>query len=225
MKIRKWYRFCRHLCRLYFSLLHFGRIYNREIVPLDGPLLFVSNHQSFYDPMLVGYGLDREVDFMARDTLFTNPKFSKFIQSLNAFPVKRGEADLAAIKETLRRLKENHAVLLFPEGTRTEDGRISEFKPGLTLLARKANCPVVPVVIDGAFDAWPRTSKLPKPFFPIRVIYGQPFSPEEVKKFSPEEFVKAIHHRMIEMQNELRLKAGKPSYNYMTLPNYTGESK
>jgi 1-acyl-sn-glycerol-3-phosphate acyltransferase len=209
-----WYRFCRQLCRFYYSLLHFTRIYNRKVVPLEGALLFVSNHQSFYDPMLVGYGLEREVDYMARDTLFKNTYFSRFIRSVNAFPVKRGEADLAAIKETLRRLKDGRAVLLFPEGTRSVDGRISEFKPGLTLLARKANCPVVPVVIDGAFDAWPRTSKTPKPFFPIRVIYGQPFTPDEVKNFTPEEFVKAIHQRMIEMQGKLRRRAGKEAYDY-----------
>jgi len=212
--MRIWYKFCQSWCRWYFNLLHFGRAYNRERVPGTGPLLFVSNHQSFFDPVIVGYGLAREVDYMARDTLFLNPFFNKLIRSLNAFPVKRGEADLAAIKETLRRLKDGRAVLLFPEGTRTVDGRIREFKPGLALLAKKANCPIVPVVIDGAFDAWPRTSPLPKPMVTIQVTYGEPIVPEEVKRYSPEEFVHNLHRVMVGMQDELRRSGGKPPYNY-----------
>jgi 1-acyl-sn-glycerol-3-phosphate acyltransferase len=174
----------------------------------------VSNHQSFFDPLLVGYGLNREVDYMARDTLFKNFLFGKLIRSVNAFPVKRGEADLTAIKETLRRLKDRRAVLLFPEGTRSPDGRIREFKPGLALLARKANCPVIPVVIDGAYEAWPRTSPAPIPLKSIQVTYGHPILPEEVKKYPPEEFVKIIHQIMIKMQNDIRANAGKELYNY-----------
>jgi len=212
--MRKWYIFCRFWCRFYFNLIHFGRVYNREYVPATGPLLFVSNHQSFFDPVLVGYGLDREVDYMARDTLFKNPIFDKLIRSLNAFPVKRGEADLAAVKDTLRRLRDQRAVLLFPEGTRTVDGRILEFKPGLYLLARKADVPIIPVVIDGAYEAWPRTSSIPRPLKPIHVAYGKPIMPEDLKKYKPEEFVRMLHQRLIGMQAEIRTKAGKKPYNY-----------
>jgi 1-acyl-sn-glycerol-3-phosphate acyltransferase len=197
--------------------LHFERAYNSHNVPVDGPVLFVCNHQSFFDPMIVGCPLDREVDYMARDTLFKHPLFGKLIRSVNAFPVKRGEADLGAIKETLRRLKDQRSVLLFPEGTRTVDGHISEFKTGLALLARKARCPVVPVVIDGAFEAWPRNCPISKPLIPIRVTYGKPFDSEEVKNYSPEELVKKIHQRMVEMQNDLRRKTGKKPYDYSAL--------
>jgi len=212
--MRKWYIFSRHWCRFYFNLVHFGRVYNRHFVPARGPVLFVSNHQSFFDPVLVGYGLDREVDYMARDTLFENAIFSKLIRSLNAFPVKRGEADMAAIKETMRRLKEERAVLMFPEGTRTEDGRIREFKPGLGLLAKKTKVPVVPVVIDGAFEAWPRKSPFPRPLIPIHVSYGEPFWPEEFARYGAEEFVHIIHERMVRMQDEIRVRAGKSPYTY-----------
>jgi len=216
MRVKFWYRLWRRLCRIYFGMFHFGRVYNRHYVPQDGPLLLVSNHQSFYDPMLVGYGLSREVDYMARDTLFRNPHFARFIRSFNAFPVKRGESDLAAMRETLRRLKEGRAVLLFPEGTRTLDGRISEFKTGVALLAKKANCPIVPVVVEGAFDAWPRSSKRPKIFKRTLVTFGQPFMPEDVKRCPPEEIVKIVHTRMLEMQEELRRKRGLEPYNYAT---------
>jgi 1-acyl-sn-glycerol-3-phosphate acyltransferase len=212
--MRKWYFFGRFLCRFCFNPLHFGRAFYRERVPASGPVLFVSNHQSFFDPILVGYGMPREVDYMARDTLFNNRIFGRIIRSFNAFPVKRGEADLAAIRETLRRLRDQRAVLLFPEGTRSLDGRISEFKPGLALLARKANCPIVPVIVDGAYDAWPRSSPVPIPLVPVHVMYGYPILPEEVKKYSPEEFVRIIYKIMIKMQNEIRINAGKKPYGY-----------
>ncbi len=212
--MRLWYRFGRIWCRLYLICLHFGRVYNRRFVPNNGPVIFVSNHQSFFDPVLVGYGLDREIDYMARDSLFKNPIFKKLIVSLNAFPVRRGEADIAAIKETLRRLKNNRAVLMFPEATRTADGKIREFKPGLALLAKKARVPIIPVVIEGAFEAWPRTSPGPKPFNPIHVSFSEPFSPEQIKRYTPDELVKEIHSRMIKMQNEMRRRMGKKLYEY-----------
>ncbi len=212
--MRLWYRFGRIWCRLYFNCLHFGRVYNRQFVPQDGPIILVSNHQSFFDPVLVGYGLDREIDYMARDSLFKNPIFKKLIISLNAFPVRRGEADIAAIKETLRRLKNNRAVLMFPEATRTADGKIREFKPGLALLAKKARVPIIPVVIEGAYDAWPRTSPAPKPFHPIHVSFSKPFSPEEIKNYSPEDLVRKIHSQMIKLQNQMRIRMGKKPYDY-----------
>ncbi|MFA5865163.1 MAG: lysophospholipid acyltransferase family protein [Phycisphaerae bacterium] len=215
--MRIWYTFCRDWCRFYVNVFHWGRAYNRHFVPPSGSVLLVSNHQSFLDPVVVGYCLNREVDYMARDTLFKNPVFGKIIRSVNAFPVKRGEADLTAIKETLRRLRDQRVMLLFPEGTRTPDGLIREFKPGFALLARKANAPIIPVVVDGAFEAWPRSSPVPHPFIPINVIYGKPILPEEVKSRTPEEFVKMIHQIMIKMQNGLRLKAGKTPYNYEKL--------
>ena len=118
---------------------------------------------------------------MARDSLFRNFAFRWLIRSLNAFPVRRNTADLRAIKEALRRLKAGRLVLLFGEGTRTRDGRIAPLESGIVMLARKAHVPVIPVTIDGAFEVWPRHHKLWR-FGTIRVIYGQPMSPERIKQ-------------------------------------------
>ncbi|NLX05066.1 MAG: 1-acyl-sn-glycerol-3-phosphate acyltransferase [Phycisphaerae bacterium] len=214
--MRRWYRFCRIWCRAYVGGLHFGRVFNQHLVPAEGPILVVSNHQSFFDPVLVGYGLSRELDYMARDTLFRNPFFERLIRSLNAFPVRRGEVDVSAIKETLRRLKAGRAVLLFPEGTRTVDGRIHEFKPGLAMLARKAAVPVVPAVIDGAFEAWPRKSPVPRPLAPIHVYFGQPWTPEQIRSTEPEILVQQLHTQMVNMQHHVRQMAGRKPYNYTT---------
>ena len=217
--MRLWYRFCKGFCQLTLCSIHVGRVFHRHHVPLTGPALLVSNHQSFFDPMIVGYGLSREVDYMARDTLFRNALFGRLISSVNAFPVKRDEIDIAAIKETFRRLKAGRLVLLFPEATRTFDGKIREFKPGIALLARKAKVPVVPVVVDGAFECWPRNAILPRPMVPICAAFGQPFYPDEFMQYPPEEFVRLIHGRMIELQNRVRLQVGRKPYDYSVNEN------
>jgi len=103
---------------------------------------------------------------------------------------------------------------MFPEGTRSRDGRIQPFKPGFALLARKAAVPVVPVVIDGAFDAWPRTWPVPRPLVPIYVVYGEPFYPDHYRDIAPEEFVRRLYERMVRLQHELRRHVGRTPYVY-----------
>lgn len=209
-----WYSFCRSFCRSVLCPLFFGRALNGRRVPSTGPVLLISNHQSFFDPAIVGYGLSREVDYMARDTLFRHPLFGPLIRSVNAFPVKLGGLDISAIKETFRRLKAGRAVLLFPEGTRSPDGRIRQFKPGLALLARKANVPVVPVVIDGAFEAWPRKALFPRPLVTIHAAFAEPIYPDQFAKYEPDEFVRILHQTMIGLQSRMRSHVGREPYDY-----------
>ena len=125
-------------------------------MPATGGVLLVSNHQSFVDPVLTTMALHREGNYMARDSLFSNPWFGRLIGYLNAFPVRRGTADLAAIKESMRRLRQGRVLLLFPEGTRTPNGRIQPLLPGMFAIAKKTGVPIVPVFVDGMFQAWPR---------------------------------------------------------------------
>lgn len=146
-------------------------------VPRDGGVILASNHQSFLDPVLVAVPLHRGVTFMARDTLFRFFPFRLLISSLGAFPVQRGTADLGAMREAIRRLEAGQALLVFPEGTRTKDGRVGRMRAGIGLLASRARVPVVPVRISGAFESWPRSSKLPRPK-PVTVRYGPALPPE-----------------------------------------------
>lgn len=175
------------------------RVYGKHHVPADGPGLLVANHQSFMDPVLSALALPRECDFMARDTLFRNPLFKRLITSLNAFPVRRGEADLGAIKETLRRLKQGRLVVMFPEGTRSPDGRIGRMLPGLDSIARRARAPIIPVLIDGVFQAWPRTALLPR-IGNVIVEYDKPILPAEYTDLSPEALMERIRGRLLTMQ-------------------------
>lgn len=204
------YRFCRRFLHLTVGTLWGVRVFNRRFEPAAGSALYISNHQSLMDPPLMSMALRRPVNYMARDALFRVPGFGRLIRAVNAFPVRRGSADTGALKEALRRLKAGGQLAVFPEGTRTKDGTIGPFLPGITMLAQRAADWVVPVVIDGAFECWPRTSLLPMPGL-ITVAYCQPLGRAEVQSMSGEELLAVVRTRMIEMQAELRRRTGRPA--------------
>jgi len=151
------------------------------------------------DPAVVTVGLIREANYMARDTLFHNRWFRWLIKSVNAFPVRRGTADLAAIKETLRRLKQGRLVVVFPEGTRTKDGRIQPMLPGLAAIAKKSKVPIVPTLVDGMYQAWPRDRLLPG-LGDVIVEYGPAILPSEYNDLTAEELMQQLHDRIVAMQ-------------------------
>jgi 1-acyl-sn-glycerol-3-phosphate acyltransferase len=200
MSEMRWsYHLAQVISRGIFELAFSGRALNTRRVPLEGPVLLLSNHQSFLDPVLVALPIPRECAFMARDTLFKQPQFSKLIRYLNAFPVKRGTADVGAIKESLRRLKRGEAVVAFPEGTRTSDGQIGSMQTGAVLLARKSSAPIVPVNIHGAYEILPRDTKRLRSGR-ICVSYGQVISPDDLSAMTDAEAIEEVRRQIIAMQ-------------------------
>jgi 1-acyl-sn-glycerol-3-phosphate acyltransferase len=111
-------------------------------------------------------------------------------------------------------LKQGDAVCLFPEATRTTDGKISPFKGGFTLLSRRGNAPVVPVLIDGAFECWPRHRKLFKIGSKITVTYGQPISVEKITGMEDDDFAAMLTNTMKQMQSKTRIADGKQPFDY-----------
>jgi 1-acyl-sn-glycerol-3-phosphate acyltransferase len=152
--------------------------------------------------------------YLARDSLFENPFFRLLISSLNAIPVKRGRADLSAMKAVIARLRQGHAVCLFPEATRTPDGRIAPFKGGVGLLAKKGGAPILPVVIDGAYECWPRHKKIFSPGGRITVCYGKPVTAERIEETDDRELAELLTDTLRKMQSDCRTKQGKEPYNY-----------
>lgn len=148
-------------------------------VPRRGPVLIIANHQSYLDPPMVGIAVTvRHSDFIARLGLFTNPLLGRVIAALGSVPIKEEGGDTAAMKEVLRRLGQGRPVIVFPEGSRSPDGTVQPFKRGIALLVKRARCPVVPVGLDGAHDAWPRGSR-PKAFGRrIAAVIGRPIDSE-----------------------------------------------
>jgi 1-acyl-sn-glycerol-3-phosphate acyltransferase len=132
-------------------------------IPKSGPALLIANHQSYLDPDLVGIAARRHLCFLARKTLFQNKVFAWLIRTLEAIPIDQEGIGIDGIRDILEQLQAGRAVLVFPEGERTHDGQLQPLRPGVSLLIKKAQAPVVPVGIAGAYDAWPRWRPFPIP--------------------------------------------------------------
>ena len=189
------------------------RSYGRENIPSEGPFVLISNHQSYLDPMLCGITSKRRLGFLARKSLFSNWFFGRLISSVGTIPVKLGEADISAMRKVIDLLKQGKGVCLYPEGTRTMDGKITPFKPGFGLLCRRGNAAVVPVVIDGAFECWPRHKKLFS-HGSIVISYGKAIPAEQAKNMGDSKLAEVLTEILRKMQNESRIKQGKKPYDY-----------
>lgn len=209
----RWFRFARWLCWVFCKTFFKLRPQGAENVPDDGPVVLISNHQSFLDPVLCGIFIKRPLYFLARDTLFKG-LFGWLIASVNTIPVKRGTADLAAMKKVIDKLRAGWGLCLFPEGTRSADGKISEFKPGFGLLCRRGAAAVVPVVIDGAFEAWPRDRKLFSPGKRIDICYGKCILADEVKQMGDRKLAEFLTKTLRQMQADCRTKKQLKPYDY-----------
>ena len=162
----------------------------------------MTNHQSFMDPWLIGIALHRQIHFMARETLFKGGFWQYAMERTNAFPIRRGRADSTAIRDAIARINKGYLVNLFPEATRTSDGTIGPIASGVAVIVHRARGPVIPVVIDGAFEVWPRTRKFPR-FGKIRVRYGEPIPYTELEKLSADQIALRIRQEMIKLQKRL----------------------
>jgi 1-acyl-sn-glycerol-3-phosphate acyltransferase len=206
----KWYWVARFICQVLTLLFFRYRVYGRRNVPARGSVILASNHQSFLDPVFCGIGATRPLIYMARETLFRG-FFGRLIRSVNAVPVHRDKADVGAMKAVIARLKEGAAVCLYPEGTRSADGRIAAFKAGFGLLCRRSGATVVPVLVDGAFECWPRHKTLFAPGS-IVVWFGKPLLPGQIRSMTNEQLAGRLTRTLRQMQHDARLKQGKQPY-------------
>lgn len=188
----------------FLAIIFFGvRIHGRENIPRRGPALLLTNHQSFLDPWLIGIALYRQIHFVARESLFRGGFVQYVLERTNAFPIKRGRADAGAMRESIRCLEKGYLLNLFPEATRTKDGSIGAVGSAVSIIIRRAKVPVIPIVVDGPFEAWSRNRLLPR-CIRIRVIYGKPIPPEQLADLSPDEMAIVIRKEMIRLQAELK---------------------
>ncbi len=149
------------------------KVIGHSNIPKKGGVIIASNHVSYLDPPFVGCVISRRVNYMARDDLFRNPVFAWILRKWKSFPVKRGTGDRGAIKEAVRRLKKGEPMLLFPEGTRSRDGRLREGKAGVGIIVALSGAKVVPAYIKGSEEVLPRDSKRLR-FKKVIVSFGKP---------------------------------------------------
>jgi 1-acyl-sn-glycerol-3-phosphate acyltransferase len=161
--------FFRAVYRFYFR----WRVFHPERVPESGPVILASNHASFLDPPLVGACLRRGISYLARETLFRFPPMGWLLRHWNVVPLDRDGGSAAGLRVILDRLHEGHAIILFPEGTRTRDGKLQPARSGIGLIVIKSDVPVVPVRVFGTYEAYGRHTRFPRPHR-VAVKFGAP---------------------------------------------------
>lgn len=167
------YYFTKLTVWLIFRVGHGLEVTGQEQVPRTGGVILASNHLSFIDPPVLGAACPRRIVFMARRNLFSQPLLGAFMRGVHVIPLARGEADVSAIRAATLQLRSGNVVTIFPEGTRQLSGRLGVAKRGVGLLAAAAKVPIVPVLVQGTFQALPPDAKRLRPG-KIRVAFGTP---------------------------------------------------
>ena len=185
------YWFARGAVRMVAQTLWGLRVVGAENVPMTGPLIVASNHVAYLDPPVLGAAAPRRIAYMAKIELFRIPGLGPLIAALGAFPVDRGKGDVAAIRTSVKTLREGHAVGIFPEGGRNPSG-LQTPKTGAALLAQLSGAPVVPAYISGTNGARFRR--------PITVTFGKPiYFVKDAEKAPREALSKWTDHIMSEI--------------------------
>jgi 1-acyl-sn-glycerol-3-phosphate acyltransferase len=170
-------------CQVVFCVWLRFRARGMEKLPTPGGALLLVNHQSYLDPLLVGLHLTRPVSFLARDSLFRVPVVGWMLRNTYVMPINREAASTSSLREAIRRLEHGFYVGIFPEGTRSVTGEVGELKPGFLALMRRADVPIYPVGIAGAYQALPKGAWFLRPG-KVRVVYGDAFTREELSRAS-----------------------------------------
>jgi 1-acyl-sn-glycerol-3-phosphate acyltransferase len=201
------YRFLQLCLRVVVPAYFRYRARGLEHVPRRGAALFVVNHQSFLDPLMVGIPLSRPVRFLARDTLYRGPLIRAFLNKVYAIPVNRDAASSTTIRQAARQLQQGFLVGIFPEGTRSSDGRIGALKPGFIALVRRADVPIIPVGLAGTGAAFPRGAWFVRPA-KCRVVFGAPLQPETLAQLkghgSEQVLLETVRDAMVRCYEEAR---------------------
>ena len=172
-----------------------------------GGLLLV-NHQSFLDPLLVAVFLGRPVSYLARDSLFRVPVVGGILRKTHVIPISREAARGGSIRVALERLENGFLVGIFPEGTRSPDGQVHNFRPGFLALARRTNQPIYPVGIIGADHVMPRGARWIRPGR-IQIVFGSPLNPDELRQMSEISDDSALCEMARERVEQCTVEAGK----------------
>lgn len=174
------YKVVRFLAYLIFSIIFRINVKGSENIPIEGIIVLCSNHISNLDPIILAIAVSRPISFMAKKELFENKVIGKLIHKLGAFPVDRKGADISAIRSSLKVLKKEKILGIFPEGTRVDEMDLSSAKPGISLISIKGKSSVIPVYIHSKY----------KLFSTVKVIIGKPIYLDDYfdKKLSTEDY-------------------------------------
>lgn len=171
--MRGWYLFGYTLSKLILRMFFRMRVIHPERLLEEGGVIYASNHASYLDPPIIGTCCKKPIYYLARKTLMKWPILGPIFPSLNVVPVDQERADMSALKTIIKLVREGHRTIIFPEGSRTDDGKLQPAQPGLGLVVSKTRAPVVPMRIYGSYEAFPRGAKGVK-LARITVVVGEP---------------------------------------------------
>ena len=171
------YSIFRTIITFIFKIAFKLRFEGTENLPENGGTVYASNHRSYADPIFISLKIKKRCTYMAKEELFKNPFFSLLIRAFGAFPVERGKGDMSVIDNSISKLQSGKNLVIFPEGTRSKDGKVGNGKTGVALIAAKSNAEVIPVAIvyDGKLSFRKK----------VTVKYGTPISSEELRISDP----------------------------------------
>lgn len=184
------YSFLRTILFVVFRLVFRINVTGIENVPTEGKIIICSNHVSMLDPITVAISVPRRIYFMAKKELFKNIIFGKLLDKLGAFPVDREGADLSAIRNSLKILKSEEALGIFPEGTRSKKEEIDNAKPGIAMISIKGKAPIVPIYIDTKYKLFKKINIIIGEQIISEEYYNQKFNMEDYKEFSKQVMTK-----------------------------------
>ena len=165
------YFFGRGLVKVILKPLYRFEVIGKENIPETGAVLVCSNHIDNLDPPVVGMTFPRPVHFMAKEELFNVPVLGGILKNVRAFPVKRGMSDREALRKGINVLKEGNVLGLFPEGTRSKDGKLGKGLAGAGFFALRTQANVIPCAIIGPY----------KLFGKVKIVYGPPVNMESLR--------------------------------------------
>ncbi|MGM0921666.1 MAG: lysophospholipid acyltransferase family protein [Bacillota bacterium] len=190
------YQFARGVVAAVFFPLYRIEVKGKEHFPKEGAILLCSNHIDNLDPPTVGISAPRQVHFMAKEELFQVPVLGGIVRKVGSFPVKRGMSDREALRNGLNVLKDGGVLGLFPEGTRSKDGKLGKGLAGAGFFALRSNALVVPCAVIGTY----------KPFQKVKVFFGEPINldPLRERKATAEEATELIMSKIAELLEKHR---------------------
>ena len=191
------YRLVIFLSKLFLKTFYKYRVYGKENL-IKGAAIVTSNHVSFLDPSIIGSAIDEELHFLAKESLFKVPIFKTIIKALNTHPISGKESNIQTIKRVKNILRTGKKVVLFPEGTRSFDGKINKLLPGVGFLISLTKCTIIVAYIHGAHEIWKRGQKFPKLFGRNKIlcIFGKPIKYEEFEKIDKNKRIPIILNRI-----------------------------
>lgn len=202
--MKAFYFFARSILKGIVTLLYHHKAYGVENL-VKGGAIIAPNHASYLDPPLIGVSSPEEIYFLARQGLFEMPILRTLIRLLNTYPVSGTAQDLGSLKLVFSLLKEEKKIVIFPEGRRSENGKMSDIKSGIGMLAQRSQCPIIPTYIHGTFNIWKRHQVFPKLWGKTACVFGSPIYPQTFDHLEKKEAQYAIANSVKESIESLRI--------------------